>query len=276
MEAKKYLDNENIIFTGNPVRDIFSHVDREESRKLLNINTKEKFVFSFGGSGGQESTNDAIIEILNKNEKLPFRLTHVTGREHYEYFMRKVEKVPENVEILDYTHKVYDYLSSADLVIASSSAMTLAEISAIGIASLLIPKAYTAGNHQYFNAKSYSRFFIFFSFIFLLVFAIKNSNIFSIKNVVVEGNKVVSADTIKKVSGLKKGNKYFYISKRERLKKIKSIPYIKDAKISYNITGRVKVVVSERTAYYQIESNEYLIVDENFRIIAKLGEVEKN
>ncbi|WP_273497700.1 undecaprenyldiphospho-muramoylpentapeptide beta-N-acetylglucosaminyltransferase [Peptoniphilus rhinitidis] len=156
MEAKKYLDNENIIFTGNPVRDIFSHGDREESRKSLNINTKEKFVFSFGGSGGQESTNDAIIEILNKNEKLPFRLTHVTGREHYEYFMRKVEKVPENVEILDYTHKVYDYLSSADLVIASSSAMTLAEISAIGIASLLIPKAYTAGNHQYFNAKSYS------------------------------------------------------------------------------------------------------------------------
>ena len=77
MEAKKYLDNENIIFTGNPVRDIFSHVDREESRKSLNINTKEKFVFSFGGSGGQESTNDAIIEILNKNEKLPFRLTHV-------------------------------------------------------------------------------------------------------------------------------------------------------------------------------------------------------
>ena len=42
MEAKKYLDNENIIFTGNPVRDIFSHVDREESRKSLNINTKEK------------------------------------------------------------------------------------------------------------------------------------------------------------------------------------------------------------------------------------------
>ncbi|MDU2115829.1 MAG: FtsQ-type POTRA domain-containing protein [Peptoniphilus lacydonensis] len=124
--------------------------------------------------------------------------------------------------------------------------------------------------------KIFSRFFIFFSFIFLLVFAIKNSNIFSIKNVVVEGNKVVSADTIKKVSGLKKGNKYFYISKRERLKKIKSIPYIKDAKISYNIIGRVKVVVSERTAYYQIESNEYLIVDENFRIIAKLDKKEEN
>lgn len=156
MEAKKYLNNENIIFTGNPIRDVFSHLDRKKSREELKIKDNEKFVFSFGGSGGQESTNDAILEILNKNEKLPFKLTHVTGREHYDYFMEKLKEVPDNVEILDYTHRVYDYLSSADLVIASSSAMTLAEISAIGIASVLIPKAYTAGNHQYYNAMSYS------------------------------------------------------------------------------------------------------------------------
>ena len=156
MEAKKYLNNENVIFTGNPIREVFSHLDRKKSREALKIKDNEKFVFSFGGSGGQESTNDAILEILKKKEKLPFKLTHVTGREHYDYFMEKLKEVPENVEILDYTHRVYDYLSSADLVIASSSAMTLAEISAIGIASVLIPKAYTAGNHQYYNAMSYS------------------------------------------------------------------------------------------------------------------------
>lgn len=156
MEAKKYLNNDNIIFTGNPIREVFSHLDRQKSRDSLKIKKDEKFVFSFGGSGGQESTNDAILEILSKKEKLSFKLTHVTGRDHYDYFMGKLGEVPENVEILDYTHKVYDYLSSADLVIASSSAMTLAEISAIGIASILIPKAYTAGNHQYYNAMSYS------------------------------------------------------------------------------------------------------------------------
>ena len=33
--------------------------------------------------------------------------------------------------------------------------MTLAEISALSKASILIPKAYTAGNHQVFNGKSY-------------------------------------------------------------------------------------------------------------------------
>ena len=33
--------------------------------------------------------------------------------------------------------------------------MALAEISQVGRASILIPKAYTAGNHQYHNAMSY-------------------------------------------------------------------------------------------------------------------------
>lgn len=113
----------------------------------------------------------------------------------------------------------------------------------------------------------FTRFFIFFSLIFLIIFALKNSNLFNIKNVTIEGNKNISRATIKKVSDLKIGNKYFLISKRERLKRIKSLPYIKEAKISQSILGNVKVNVTERTPYYQMYSNGYLLIDEEFRIL---------
>lgn len=113
----------------------------------------------------------------------------------------------------------------------------------------------------------FTRFFIFFSLIFLIIFALKNSNLFNIKNVTIEGNKNISRATIKKVSDLKIGNKYFLISKRERLKRIKSLPYIKEAKISHSILGNVKVNVTERTPYYQMYSNGYLLIDEEFRIL---------
>lgn len=113
----------------------------------------------------------------------------------------------------------------------------------------------------------FNRFFIFFSLIFLIIFALKNSNLFNIKNVTIEGNKNISRATIKKVSDLKIGNKYFLISKRERLKRIKSLPYIKEAKISHSILGNVKVNVTERTPYYQMYSNGYLLIDEEFRIL---------
>jgi len=46
-------------------------------------------------------------------------------------------------------------LASSDLAILSSSAISLAEISALGIPSILIPKAYTADNHQEYNARAF-------------------------------------------------------------------------------------------------------------------------
>ena len=46
-------------------------------------------------------------------------------------------------------------LNIADIVISSSGAITLSEISAIGIPSILIPKAYTAENHQEYNARDF-------------------------------------------------------------------------------------------------------------------------
>ncbi len=151
---RKKINKETFITMVNLMRGL------SESTKIINdfkpdfVIGTGKLVFSFGGSGGQESTNDAIKEIIKGDYNIDFKLVHVTGREHYEGFMKDLE-IPENVKIFDYSFEVPKYLMAADLVIASSSAMTLAEISAVGLASILIPKSYTAGNHQVFNANSY-------------------------------------------------------------------------------------------------------------------------
>ncbi|EFI42181.1 undecaprenyldiphospho-muramoylpentapeptide beta-N-acetylglucosaminyltransferase [Peptoniphilus sp. oral taxon 386] len=156
-EAREYLNTDNIIITGNPVRDDFENIDRENARRELGILDSEKFVLSFGGSGGQESTNEAVIDIIKSKKDINFKFMHITGKTHYNKFMENLNKnnISENITILNYSYEIPKLLMASDLVIASSSAMTLAEVSAVGIASILIPKAYTAGNHQVFNAKSY-------------------------------------------------------------------------------------------------------------------------
>lgn len=154
-EAQKYFKNNQIIFTGNPVRRDFLQVNRKKSREELGL-MQGKFVLSFGGSGGQESTNEAILQMLKDHPKLDFDLIHITGKDHYESFMETVGELPKGVRIFSYSYDIPKYLMAADLVIASSSAMTLAEISAVGVPSILIPKAYTAGNHQVHNANSYA------------------------------------------------------------------------------------------------------------------------
>ena len=45
-------------------------------------------------------------------------------------------------------------LAACDIVIGSAGAISLAEITALGKPSIIIPKAYTAENHQEYNAKS--------------------------------------------------------------------------------------------------------------------------
>ena len=146
------------LYTGNPIRSSFQKVQREKALQTLGLDDKKPLVLSFGGSGGQESTNDAILEIMEKHKELPFHLVHITGKEHYDGFMDRMPEVDEDsYTILDYSHQIPEFLAVAKLVVASSSAMTLAEISAMHLPTILIPKAYTAGNHQYHNAMSYKK-----------------------------------------------------------------------------------------------------------------------
>lgn len=148
-EAKVYFNRkDNLVYTGNPIRKQFlENIEKTEKKDRLTL-------LSFGGSGGQESTNNAIREILDREEKLPFDLIHITGRDYYDDFMRDL-KDREEVTIYPFSMEIPRLMNQADIVIASSSAMTLAEISALAKPSILIPKAYTAGNHQVFNGKSY-------------------------------------------------------------------------------------------------------------------------
>ncbi|MBU5669086.1 FtsQ-type POTRA domain-containing protein [Peptoniphilus sp. MSJ-1] len=122
----------------------------------------------------------------------------------------------------------------------------------------------------------FSRFFMLFLFTYLIIFALRNSNIFNISNVIVEGNNKVSISEIKKAAGIERGNKYFEVAKKDRISNIKNIPYIKDADIKYSLGGDVKIIVKERTPYYQIESSEYLLVDEEFRILENSDSKSEN
>lgn len=158
-EAEHYFpDHVKKLYTGNPIRSSFQKVQREKALETLGLGNDKTLVLSFGGSGGQESTNEAILEIMEHYKELPFHLVHITGKEHYEGFVERMPEVDENsYTILDYSHQIPEFLAVAKLVVASSSAMTLAEISAMHLPSILIPKAYTAGNHQYHNAMSYKK-----------------------------------------------------------------------------------------------------------------------
>mgnify|MGYP006319140819 FL=1 len=46
------------------------------------------------------------------------------------------------------------YMAAADVIVCSAGAITLAEVNYLGKPSIVIPKKYTAENHQEYNAKT--------------------------------------------------------------------------------------------------------------------------
>jgi len=78
----------------------------------------------------------------------------VTGRRLYENTMKNINKsdLANNHEILPYINDMPYALKACDMIICSAGAITIAEITAVGKAAILIPKAHTAENHQEYNA----------------------------------------------------------------------------------------------------------------------------
>lgn len=144
------------IFVGNPVRRSIFDLSRQEARNKLGLSEDDKMLVSIGGSGGSESLNTAFAEMMPILLEKGIRFLHTTGKMHYEKFREAVTELVlgRNQEYKSYESNVPLYLAAADLVICSAGATTLAEVNAMGRAAIVIPKAYTAENHQEYNARA--------------------------------------------------------------------------------------------------------------------------
>lgn len=138
--------------TGNPIREIFFHLERDErSYKNFGLDPEKETVFVFGGSNGHDALNEAIIKMADKFGESAYQMIFVTGPDHFEA-IEKNYNLPQNIKVYPYLFQIHEAYAVADLMITSSGAITLAEMQAAGIASILIPKAYTTENHQVKNA----------------------------------------------------------------------------------------------------------------------------
>ncbi|OLS03883.1 undecaprenyldiphospho-muramoylpentapeptide beta-N-acetylglucosaminyltransferase [Tissierella creatinophila] len=154
----KYPDR--VINTGNPIRREILNIDKKEAYKKLDLSPLKPTILCFGGSGGQKSLNTAIKDMIKTIETIDFQLIHITGERFYNEFMEDIKDLNLNskeIKILPYLYEMAEALNIADIIVTSAGAITLAEISSMGIPSILIPKAYTAENHQEYNARNFEK-----------------------------------------------------------------------------------------------------------------------
>lgn len=145
-DSAAYFPRGKTVHTGNPIRRLVSGP----------VSARNGFtVFAFGGSQGAHTVNQAMVgaaELLN--ERLPgLQIVHQTGAADVEWVRTRYREMAVGAEVLEFVDDMGAAYGRADVVVCRAGATTLAELTALGKASILVPYPYAADDHQRANAE---------------------------------------------------------------------------------------------------------------------------
>lgn len=150
-------DKDKCIVTGCPIRESIMNGSKKNAVESLGIDPDKKTLVITGGSLGGHNVNCAVIHCIIDQHGIDafdkWQVVHVTGKHDYQWVKQQYGIVSFKTKVIPFHNNMEDVLAVADLVISRSGASILAEISALGIPSILIPYPYHKDQHQLVNAK---------------------------------------------------------------------------------------------------------------------------
>lgn len=142
-----FKENKKAICTGNPLRATFLQKEKAEVRKDSDVLR----LLVIGGSLGAQRLNQVMPETAKLLKNVAIR--HQTGSKMQAEVEQNYadKKIPATVTaFIDDVAEAYRW---ADLVICRAGAMTISEVAAMGVPSILVPYPYAIDDHQTANAQ---------------------------------------------------------------------------------------------------------------------------
>jgi len=146
------LSTDDHVFLGNPVRNEILNINRKV--RSFKEYSKSPRILVLGGSQGARSINYAVPEAIKQlSSEMNIEVMHQTGEPDHEEICQMYKENELSPEIFPFIKDMAQAYDWADLVIGRSGAMTVSELSATGMPSILIPYPHATDNHQWFNAQ---------------------------------------------------------------------------------------------------------------------------
>lgn len=137
---------------GNPVRPEISALEEPDERLRYRKGALRLLVI--GGSLGAQVLNENVpkaIALLAADQRP--QIIHQAGSKHLEALQENYKKAGVEGELLPFIQDMAGMYDWCDLVICRAGALTIAEIAAAGVASILVPFPHAVDDHQTGNAK---------------------------------------------------------------------------------------------------------------------------
>ena len=135
-KALKAFPQDKTKLLGNPRASVVSEGVLKDVHDLYNIAPDRKVMVIVMGSLGSATVNAVMKDALHKMD-------------HKE----ELKDLSDSIHVLPYIDDMPSVLHSCDLAVSRAGATTLAEMTALGTASIIIPSPYVVANHQEYNAR---------------------------------------------------------------------------------------------------------------------------
>ena len=137
---------------GCPVQPTVLTGDGAAACERYGLSADRTTVLVVGGSLGARAINQLGIALARSPQR-SFQLLHVTGPKYIEEVRSELGPVPEGVVLIGYEDRMPDTLAASQLVLARAGSSTLAELTVVGLPSVLVPSPNVTDNHQEDNAR---------------------------------------------------------------------------------------------------------------------------
>jgi UDP-N-acetylglucosamine--N-acetylmuramyl-(pentapeptide) pyrophosphoryl-undecaprenol N-acetylglucosamine transferase len=140
--------------TGCPIRsDIANLPPRAQAAARLGLDPRLMTLAITGASLGAQTVNEATLEMLKEVKLQGWQVLHLAGREHALKVREGYRELEIDARVVDFTPAMADVWAVTDLCISRAGASSCAELTACGVASVLMPYPYHKDMHQRANAK---------------------------------------------------------------------------------------------------------------------------
>ncbi|MEK6649971.1 MAG: undecaprenyldiphospho-muramoylpentapeptide beta-N-acetylglucosaminyltransferase [Bacteroidota bacterium] len=153
-DSKRWLRRtDHVTLVGTPVRRGLGTAQRDASCKKFGLDPLRRVVMILGGSLGAASINRAVAHHAAAFRGAELQLLWQIGRTEEAAYVKEFGNagVGHVTGFIDDMDAAY---AASDLVVCRAGASTLAELTAIGKASVLVPYPHAAADHQTKNART--------------------------------------------------------------------------------------------------------------------------
>jgi UDP-N-acetylglucosamine--N-acetylmuramyl-(pentapeptide) pyrophosphoryl-undecaprenol N-acetylglucosamine transferase len=141
-----------VVVTGNPIRAVFAAVPAPQARFAQRAGPLRIAVL--GGSLGAKALNDIVPQALASMPPAQRpQVLHQAGEQHIDALTAGYRDAGVAARCVAFVDDMAAELTEADLVICRAGATTLAELTAVGVGSILVPFPYAIDDHQTHNAR---------------------------------------------------------------------------------------------------------------------------